>query len=74
MTCKDAYRLPPVDESRDASSTLDLTSGYFQIAMDDADRAKTAVTFQWLLGIVLGDLTFEVLLIYLDDIIIIIFS
>lgn len=90
MTCKDAYPLPRVDESLDALgkaqlfSTLDLTSGYFQAAMDEADRAKTAVTtpfglfkwagmpfglcnapatFQQLMGVVLGDLTFEVLLI-----------
>ena len=97
VTCKDAYPLPRVDESLDALgkaqlfSTLDLTSGYFQVAMDDADRAKTAVTtpfglFEWsrmpfglcnapatfqrLMGVVLGDLTFEALLIYLDDIII----
>ncbi|KAL2086778.1 hypothetical protein ACEWY4_017837 [Coilia grayii] len=97
VTCKDAYPLPRVDELLDALgkaqlfSTLDLTSGYFQVAMDDADRAKTAVTtpfglyewsrmpfglcnapatFQRLMGVVLGDLTFEVLLIYLDDIIV----
>lgn len=95
VTCKDAYPLPRIDESLDALgkaqlfSTLDLTSGYFQVAMDGADRAKTAVTtpfglFEWsrmpfglcnapatfqrLMGVVLGDLTFEVLLIYLDDI------
>lgn len=97
VTCKDAYPLPRVEESLDALgkarlfSTLDLTSGYFQVAMDEADRAKTAVTtpfglFEWsrmpfglcnapatfqrLMGVVLGDLAFEVLLIYLDDVIV----
>lgn len=97
VTCKDAYPLPRVEESLDALgnaqlfSTLDLTSGYFQVAMNEEDRAKTAVTtpfglFEWsrmpfglsnapatfqrLMGVVLGDLTFDVLLIYLDDIIV----
>ncbi len=97
VTCKDAYPLPRVEESLDALgnaqlfSTLDLTSGYFQVAMSEEDRAKTAVTtpfglfestrmpfglcnapatFQCLMGVVLGDLTFDILLIYLDDIIV----
>ncbi len=97
VTCKDAYPLPRVEESLDALgnaqlfSTLDLTSGYFQVAMSEEDRAKTAVTtpfglFEWtrmpfglcnapatfqrLMGVVLGDLTFDILLIYLDDIIV----
>lgn len=97
VTCKDAYPLPRVEESLDALgnaqlfSTLDLTAGYFQVAMSEEDRAKTAVTtpfglFEWtrmpfglcnapatfqrLMGVVFGDLTFDVLLIYLDDIII----
>ncbi|KAL1260059.1 hypothetical protein QQF64_007886 [Cirrhinus molitorella] len=49
VTCKDAYPLPRVEESLDALgnaqlfSTLDLTSGYFQVAMSEEDRAKTAV-------------------------------
>ncbi len=97
VTCKDAYPLPRVEETLDALgnahlfSTLDLTSGYFQVAMSEEDRAKTAVTtpfglFEWtrmpfslsnapatfqrLMGVVLGDLTFDILLIYLDDIIV----
>ncbi len=97
VTCKDAYPLPRVEESLDALgnaqlfSTLDLTSGYFQVAMSEEDRAKTAVTtpfglFEWtrmpfglcnapatfqrLMGLVLGDLTFDILLNYLDDIIV----
>ncbi|XP_046717404.1 uncharacterized protein LOC124393547 [Silurus meridionalis] len=94
VTCKDAYPLPRVDESLDALgnaklfSTLDLTAGYFQVAMSDKDREKTAVTtpfglFEWsrmpfglcnapatfqrLMEVVLGALTFDVLLVYLDD-------
>ncbi|XP_048062052.1 uncharacterized protein LOC125277609 [Megalobrama amblycephala] len=97
VTCKDAYPLPRVEESLDTLgnaqlfSTLDLTSGYFQVAMSEEDRAKTAITtpfglFEWtrmpfglcnapatfqrLMGVVLGDLTFDILLIYLDDIIV----
>lgn len=97
VTCKDAYPLPRVEESLDALgnaqlfSTLDLTAGYFQVAVSERDREKTAVTtpfglFEWtrmpfglcnapatfqrLMGVVLGDLAFEVLLIYLDDIIV----
>ncbi|XP_052392086.1 uncharacterized protein LOC127939541 [Carassius gibelio] len=97
VTCKDAYPLPRVEESLDALgnaqlfSTLDLTSGYFQVAMSEEDRTKTAVTtpfglFEWtrmpfglcnapatfqrLMGVVLGDLTFDILLIYLDGIIV----
>ncbi|KAJ8016012.1 hypothetical protein DPEC_G00002700 [Dallia pectoralis] len=97
VTCKDAYPLPRVEESLDALgnaqlfSTLDLTAGYFQVAVSERDREKTAVTtpfglFEWtripfglsnapatfqrLMGVVLGDLTFDVLLVYLDDIIV----
>lgn len=50
MTCKDAYPLACVDESLNALgkaqlfSILDLISGYFQGALDETDRAKTAVT------------------------------
>lgn len=72
-------------------STLDLTGGYFQVAVSEKDRERTAVTpsfglFEWtrmpfglcnapatfqrLMGVVLGDLAFDVLLVYLDDVII----
>ena len=50
VTTPDAYPLPRIDESLDALrgsryfSTIDLVSGYWQIAMDPADRAKTAFT------------------------------
>ncbi|KAJ8346574.1 hypothetical protein SKAU_G00279750 [Synaphobranchus kaupii] len=96
VTCKDAYPLPRVEELLDALgkarlfSTLDLTAGYFQVAVSKEDQGKTAVTtpfglFEWmhipfglcnapatfqrLMEVVLGDLAFDVLLIYLDDII-----
>ena len=50
VTTPDAYPLPRIDESLDALrgaryfSTIDLVSGYWQIAMDPADRVKTAFT------------------------------
>lgn len=72
-------------------SSLDLTAGYFQVAMGEQDQEKTAVPtpfglhqwtrmpfglcnapamFQRLMGAVLGDLVFEVLLVYLDDVLV----
>ncbi len=50
ITIKDAHPLPRVDDSLDALSgatlfsTLDLSSGYWQIQMEDASREKTAFT------------------------------
>lgn len=47
VTVKDAYPLPRIDESVDALSgskyfcTLDMASGYWQVAMDENDRHKT---------------------------------
>ncbi|KAK3737368.1 hypothetical protein QZH41_002298 [Actinostola sp. cb2023] len=47
-TLKDSYPLPRVDEALEALggaryfSTLDLTSGYYQVSVDEEDRAKTA--------------------------------
>lgn len=97
VTHRDAYPLPRVEESLDALgqaclfSSLDLTSGYFQVAVEEEDQEKTAVTtpfglFQWtrmpfglcnapatfqrLMESVLGDLAFDVLLVYLDDILV----
>lgn len=74
VTCKDAYPLPRVEESLDALGNaqlfLDLISGYFQVAMGEEDRTKMAVTTSLLMGVVFGDLTFDILLIYLDDIIV----
>ena len=48
VTCKDRYPLPRIDEILDALgkakifSTLDATSGYYQIAMKEEDIKKTA--------------------------------
>ena len=49
-TLKDSYPLPRIDDTLDALggshwfSTLDLKSGYWQVAMDPADKEKTAFT------------------------------
>ena len=59
ITKKDAYPLPHIDESFSQFHgarffmTLDLLSGYWQIAMDKASREKTAFStryghYEWL--------------------------
>ena len=53
VTKKDAYSLPRIDEMLNALagcswfSTLDLASGYWQVAMDPRDREKTAFTTRY---------------------------
>ena len=58
VTVKDAYPLPKIEENIDALkgskwfSTLDLASGYWQVAMSEEDKEKTAFCtkyglFQW---------------------------
>ena len=97
VTVKDSYPLPRIDDSLDALegakwfSTLDLSSGYWQVEMVDCDKEKTAfttgtglyqftvmpfglwnapATFEMLVEQVLAGMSWEVLLIYLDDVII----
>lgn len=97
ITHKDAYPLPRIEESLTALktavyfSTLDLTSGYWQIPMAPEDREKTAfttpmglfefdrmpfglcnapATFQRVMEHCLGHRNFEMVLLYLDDVII----
>ena len=58
-TKKDAYPLPRIDECLDCLqgsqyfSTMDLASGYWQVAMDPNDREKTGFIthqglFEWI--------------------------
>ena len=48
LTLKDAYPLPRIEDNLDAVngavvySTLDMTSGYYQVEMADEDKDKTA--------------------------------
>ncbi|KAL8580634.1 hypothetical protein ACOMHN_043450 [Nucella lapillus] len=96
-TIPDAYPLHRIDDSLDALggakmfSTLDLASGYHQVAMSPEDRQKTAfitpfglfeylrmpmglstapTTFQRLMQMTMNDLAFQILLVYLDDLLI----
>ena len=52
VTRKDAYPLPRIDDCLDTLAeakwfcTLDLTSGYWQVAMDENSRCKTAFVTQ----------------------------
>lgn len=96
-TRRDAFPLPRIDESFDALqgatffSSIDLASGYHQVAVDKRDRHKTAFTtpfgifeysrmpfgvcngpstFQRLMQTTMGDLIFQIMLVYLDDILV----
>lgn len=96
-TQRDAFPLPRIDESLDALckaqvfSTIDLASGYHQVAVHEKDRRKTAfvtpfglyefvrmpfglcnapATFQRLMQAVMGALVFEMVLVYLDDLLV----
>ena len=96
-TIKDAYPLPRVEESFDTLcgsryfSTMDLTSGYNQVAVEENDKHKTAfttpfglyefntmpfglcnapATFQRLMQHCFRDEVFQLLLVFLDDIIV----
>ena len=96
-TIRDQFPLPRVEQTFDVLhgstmfSTMDLTSGYNQIAVADEDREKTAfttpfglyefnrmpfgltnapATFQCLMQHCFRDEVFDILLVFLDDIIV----
>merc|ERR1711917_93893 len=96
-TRRDAYPLPRIEESLDALkgatlfTTLDLASGYHQVAMEEKDRHRTAfhsplglyefkrmpfgltsapATFQRLMQTGLNEMIFQILLVYLDDVLV----
>lgn len=97
VTVKDAYPVPRIDETLDALgsakwfSTLDLSSGYWQVALDEDAKDKSSfvvrnglyrwkvmpfgltnapATFERLMEKVMKGLQWEILLIYLDDVIV----
>ena len=96
-TRKDSFPLAPIDESLDALNgaqwftTLDLASGFNQVAVEEEDKPKTAfttpfglfeynrmpfglcgapATFQRLMQSCLHDQIYQLLLVYLDDVIV----
>ncbi len=96
-TKQDAFPLPRVDESFDVLrgaqffSSIDLASGYHQVAVAEKDWHKTAfttlfglyehlrmpmgvcngpATFQRLMQTTMSDLIFQIMLVYLDDILV----
>ena len=96
-TAKDSFPLPRIDESLDALNgacwftTLDLASGFNQVAVEEEDKAKTAfttpfglfeynrmpfglcgapATFQRLMQSCLHDQIHQLLLVYIDDVIV----
>ena len=96
-TVRDAFPLPRVEESFDCLngskyfSTIDLSAGYNQVAVEESDKHKTAftspfglyeynrlpfglcngpATFQRLMQHCFRDEVFQLLLVFLDDIIV----
>ena len=101
ITRPDSHPLSRIDDTLDALagniyfSTMDLSSGYWQVVIDPEDKAKTAFTtgtdlfqftvipmglrnapstFQRLMQLVLRGLHWDSVLVYLDDIMIIVFG
>ena len=97
VTKKDVFPLPNMGECIDSLdgnqwfSKMDANSAYYQIEIDEADRAKTAFrtkyglfefnrmpfglvnapsTFSRAVGLVMAGLTWEIVLAYLDDLLI----
>ncbi|UYV81335.1 K02A2.6-like [Cordylochernes scorpioides] len=50
-------------------STLDLTSGFFQIRIPEGAK-NSAQIFQWAMNLVLGDLLYKCVRLYIDDVIV----
>ena len=92
-TVRDQFPLSRIEESIDAIggarwlSTMDLASGFNQVAMDDEDRhmmplrifkynrmpmglTNSPTTFQRLMQTCLNDYIFQILVVYLDEIIV----
>ena len=98
LTIKDSQPLPRIDDTLDALSgsvwfsTIDLKSGFWQIAMSEKDKPKTSfsiqgsglwqframpyglccapATFERLMERILSGLTWQICLVYLDDIVV----
>ena len=97
QTRKDAFPLPRVEESMDVLcgskyfSSMDMTCGYYQVAMAEKDKMKTAfttpmglyeynrmpfglcnapATFQRLMQHCFRDEVFDILLVFLDDVLV----